>query len=364
MRDPRVAIISPRDGDILNRHDGAEADGRLTVEVEGIAPPGLEVTVNGRPAVRAGLEFAAQVDVTDFETTIQARTEAGADEITVLYDRDSYRRFRFSVDDNILFLRDLTEQRPESLFDHWFLAFWREMHERYGAKIHINIYHQTEGFTLTEMPARWRDEWRDNANWLHLSCHGLANEPDWIYRHAPAARVVRDFEWVMNEIERFAGSEVMGNTTTVHWAEATREACIALHRRGITQLVSIPQIWDGEHITSYYLDRGTVMHMMGRDAWRDTTTGQIFICCDQVVNKYSPKEVVGLLDEAERNPHRSEMIELLIHEQYFREEHRVYQPDIRDKVIAALDWVTERGYEPCFWCEGFLGNTRGWPIRP
>jgi len=29
-------------------------------------------------------------------------------------------------------------------------------------------------------------------------------------------------------------------------------------------------------------------------------------------------------------------------------------------VVAALEWVTERGYEPCFWCEGLLGNTWGW----
>jgi hypothetical protein len=53
---------------------------------------------------------------------------------------------------------------------------------------------------------------------------------------------------------------------------------------------------------------------------------------------------------------RAELIELLIHEQYFREELMNYQPEIKDKVIASLEWVAERGYEPCFWSEGLLGN--------
>ena len=73
------------------------------------------------------------------------------------------------------------------------------------------------------------------------------------------------------------------------------------------------------------------------------------------------EDVPRILDAQEESAHTCELIELLIHEQYFREELSSYQPDIRDKAIAALEWVSERGYEPCFWCEGFLGNTGGWP---
>ena len=48
--------------------------------------------------------------------------------------------------------------------------------------------------------------------------------------------------------------------------------------------------------------------------------------------------------------------ELLIHEQYFREELPWYQPGIQDKVIESLRWVTARGYQPVFWGDAFLGN--------
>lgn len=359
--EPAVEISTPRDGDVLNRHDGEESEEGLTIEVVGKAPPDQEVTLAGQTARREGDSFYASVTLTEQESLITAQCPAGADQIQVLYDRNSHKRFRFSVDDNVLFLRDLTHEPPESLFDHWFLAFWREMHERFGAKIHINIYHQAPGFILPEMHDRWRGEWQDNADWLHLSFHALENEPAYIYRNAPARRIARDWEWVMDEIYRFAGPEVTGDTTTVHWAEATREGCQALHERGIRKLITLPRVDEAsdEPRTSYYLSKEQALHLLGRDAWKDTDTGLIFVTCDEVVNSHSLEDVPKVLDKQEESPHTCELIELLIHEQYFREELRNYQPDVKEKVIAALEWVTERGYEPCFWCEGFLGNTRG-----
>jgi hypothetical protein len=45
-------------------------------------------------------------------------------------------------------------QQHDSLFDHWHLAFWKRMHEQFGAKIHINIYYQTvaRDFAIDRMP--------------------------------------------------------------------------------------------------------------------------------------------------------------------------------------------------------------------
>jgi len=328
--------------------------------VRGLRSADQDVLVAGQAAERAGERFSAQVTLTESRSTIVAECPAGSDSVRLIYDRQSRKRYRFSVDDNVLFLRDLTRDQPQSLFDHWYLAFWREMHERFGAKIHINIYYQCPGFILPEMHDCWRDEWAANAHWLHLSFHALQNEPSWIYRNAPGRRIARDFEMVTDEIERFATLTVTGNTTTVHWAEATREGCIALRERGIERLIALPGFHaDGAPRTSYYLDMPHVQRLLERDAWWDADTDVIFIACDEVVNSQALENVPKVLDEQGKSPHTSELIELLIHEQYFREELMNYQPEIKDKVIAALQWVSERDYEPCFWCEGLLGNTWG-----
>jgi hypothetical protein len=74
-----------------------------------------------------------------------------------------------------------------------------------------------------------------------------------------------------------------------------------------------------------------------------------------VVNSFSVEQIAPLLEKRTASPHTGELVELLIHEQYFRKELDLYQPTILDKVRIAIQWVTDHGYEPVFWSDGFLG---------
>jgi len=361
----QLKITAPWNGDILNRRDGQEENDSIRVEVRGKAPVGAAVTVNGSPATCEGENFRGVVSLSDQRNEIRAVARRGGavweDTITVLWDRCSRPRYRFSVDDNILFLRDLAT-RPEdypSLFDHWYLGFWRRMHEEFGAKVHFNIYYQTvEGdFTLAAMPAKWRGEWEANADWLHLTFHALQDQPARIYKDATYERMARDFDLVVGEIRRFAGEALLSTFTTVHWAEAPRDACRALRDRGIRGLIGLfGRNKSGVCTTGYYLDEALKDHVAARDYWHDPELGLTFVACDAVVNALALDQIEPHLERQGANPHTAELMELLIHEQYFRRELRLYQPDVQDKVVRSLAWVTERGYAPVFWDEGFVGN--------
>ena len=360
-----VRILGPQQGDVLNRHDGVETAEALTVEVQVAAPQGAQVAVNGQPARAKGGAFVCTASLTAQRNTITATATVGGattqDAITVLWDKGSRPRYRLSVDDNIQFLRDLGTEadRYPSLFDHWYLTFWRRMHEEYGAKIHLNIYYQTvtQDFTLAQLPDRWRGEWEANAPWLHLSFHALQDKPDRIYRNATYDQIARDYDLVVNEIKRFAGESVLTNETTVHWAEAPKEACRALHDRGIRTLIGIfRREFDGECTTGYYLPADLKDHIETRDAWYDAETDLLFVVEDATVNSLAVAEVDPWLNRQAQSPHTSELMELLIHEQYFRQELEYFQPDVQEKVTRSLDWVTTRGYEPVFWGEGLLGG--------
>jgi hypothetical protein len=228
-----LAIAFPADGDILNRCDGVESPDSLLVTVRGTAPAGASVPVNGQPAARDGDAFTCAIPITARRNAIRAEAGNESVGIEVFWNRGSRKRYRFSVDDNILFLKDLglNPDAYASLFDHWYLDFWLSMHKRYGTKIHINIYHQTDGFDLAQMPDRWRDEWRQNADWLHLSFHALQDKPDRPYRNARYAQMAHDFDLVCGHIRRFAGNETLSRTTTVHWAECPKDAALALRDR-------------------------------------------------------------------------------------------------------------------------------------
>jgi hypothetical protein len=279
--------------------------------------------------------------------------------ITVLWDRYSYPRYRMSTDDNIWFLRDIAQKGYESIFENPYLQFWRDMHRKYGAKVHFNIYYETEGFNLSRMPERYRGEWQKNRDWIRLTFHARANDPDRPYIHAGAEQIRRDYRLVTREIERFAGKELLSPVTTVHWGETTREGALALRREGIRIMPGYFQFRDGKPAVSYYLDAARTHYLSGRDYWKDTETDIIFVRHDIVLNTVALEKIVPFLERTAADPHQAEIMELMIHEQYFYPDYRAYELDFRLRVERALEWVTRKGYRPVFYSQGFLGAEKG-----
>jgi len=365
-----VKIIDPVDGSILNKHDGKQDSSRLEVVVRGVAPQGAKVTVNDVDAqmMKGGCgfydEFTCSIELVKQENSIVARAEIGgrrsADAITVLWDRNSIKRYRFSTDDNILFLKDLALNAPKygSIFDNDYLAFWREMHEKYGARIQFNIYYQTEGFNLSQMPDKYKQEWEENSEWMRLTFHALQNDPPNPYIGASYQMMMHDFSLVTGEIERFAGRRLLSPFTTVHWGEATLDACKALRDNGIKGLVGYflvdPEI--GKPIVSYYLDCDRTEYLTTHDYWKDTREDIFFIKHDLVINLLKPADIAPTLNAIASNPHRSDLMEVMIHEQYFNRQYAYYEPDAKERVITALEWLKENGYRSVFYEEGFLGS--------
>ncbi len=358
-----IRLDFPWDGDVVNRHDGVESAGRLEIQVRGVAWPGARVTCQGREAV-AGADgaFVLPAVITEAEQTVRVEAvgpaASGAAEVRVKWDAGSRRRYRFSVDDNIEFLADLGRD-PEaypSLFDHWYLAFWRQMHEEYGAKIHMNIYFTDgKGFTLEQLSDRWRGEWEANSDWLHLTFHARQDKPDRIYRDASYEEIARDAARVREQILRFAGPEVMSPVTTLHWGECTRDGARALRDDGYSCLIG--WFWEPAETctTRYYLSVEECRHFAGRDAWKDFDLDLLFINGDVCVNIDSLDEIPPHLEAQCANPHTGELIELIVHEQYFRRELHYFLPDIMDRTRTSLAFVAERGYEPVFWGQEFCG---------
>jgi len=369
----KFLVTWPWSGDILNRHDGTVSPQGLTVWVRGIAPVDATVTATcisgekqGEPAQakRDGIHFEAPVLLLGQRNVIRVNSNDQTIDIPVLWDMNSQPRYRFSVDDNILFLKDLAESNYDSIFEHWFLGFWHGIHEKYGTKVHFNIFYQTDAsvysgpvFQLPQMPDRFKNEFRANSDWLHLTFHAWQNKPDRPYKDAGYEKMAHDYEAVTEQIKRFAGEEVLSTFTTVHWAEATKEGVRALRDRGVKGLIGLfDQRHNSTPNTRYYLDESLSDHVAKRDYWWDPDMDMIFVSCDSVVNTYSLDDVVPRLETMGSNAHTGELMELLIHEQYFRPELSIYQPDVQEKVIRAVEWVTKRGYKPVFWGDGFVGT--------
>ena len=81
------------------------------------------------------------------------------------------KKFCFTVDDNIRFLKELSSGEYSSMFDHPYLALYKKLHEKYALCIQLNLFYECDGFDLSLMSERYRAEWEKNADWLKLSFH-------------------------------------------------------------------------------------------------------------------------------------------------------------------------------------------------
>ena len=79
--------------------------------------------------------------------------------------------FCFTVDDNIRAFEALAVEGAESLFDHPYFAMLRRLHEAFDLKVQLNMFYQKDGFTLADMPDRYRAEFAAVSDWLKLSFH-------------------------------------------------------------------------------------------------------------------------------------------------------------------------------------------------
>jgi hypothetical protein len=361
-----IAIQDPFPGAVLNRRHGKEVPGGLEVIVRGEAPPGDRVTVNGSPARRDGRDFAVPVVLRDRQTDVTAVAETAAgrreDRVRVRWDRHSFPRYRFAIDDNSFFLRDVARKGYKSLFDCFYLKMLRGLHAKYGAKFVLNCYYRTDdGFELPQFPDRYKPEWRDNAGWLRLSFHALADKPDRPYQDAPVEKLTEDFDKVAAQIRRFAGEETYAPTTVIHWGMVRPEPQVfkALADREVRALSGYFERRDGKWDINYRLDDRRSEYLSRHDALVDFASGITFSKIDIVCNTVPLERIAPTLDPVVRDPNTAEIVDILTHEQYFWPFYVNYLPDHPQRLDAAIRFVTERGYKPVFLHEGFLGAPPG-----
>ena len=159
-----LEVTSFRNGAVLNHSHGAETDEFLEIKVEGIADPQAFVTVNGAEARRADRSFSAPVRLTEKINEIVVSADGHFGEtilkLTVLWDKKSFKRYNYYIDDCSFFYTEIAKQRPKSLFDHFFLKRLREIHDKYGTKFSLNSFYRNDHFPfeLKDFPDVYKAE--------------------------------------------------------------------------------------------------------------------------------------------------------------------------------------------------------------
>lgn len=252
-------------------------------------------------------------------------------------------KYRFSIEDNIWVFQDLAEKNYSSIFENQYLGFLKSLHDEFGTKVHLNVFYETEGFNLSQMPDKYKSEWEKNSPWLRLSFHSMSEFPGERYENATYDEAKRDCEKVQNEIIRFAGEKTLSRGTSIHYVIASKETILALKDCGIKIMAGMfgtPE----EPNKSYHLGEDVTNYMHSHTMYNDPETGMPFVNTDMVINKFALEDIVPSLTPCIGK----DFVEIMIHEQYYHEHYPLYQPDYEDKVRTAVKLLCDNGYEPTF----------------
>jgi len=361
--DGGLQILEPMDGAVMHARLGRAVPGGLEVDISGRAPQGVQVLVQGRPATRDGETFRGTAVLRERETEVavtagsdSARQEA---RVRLVWDRHSQKRYRFVIDDNSFFLRDITQKGYPSLFDCFYLKMLKDLNAKYGARFTLNIYYTTgDDWNLSQFPDKYRGEWEANAHWLRLAFHAYANEPSRPYQDAPVEKLLADLDLINGQIHRFAGPQTFSPVVVVHWGMTRPEAWKPLRERGSPVLGGYfrKSAKSATHDVNYRMDEVRSEWLSRHDLLKDFDSGMIFSRVDIVVNGTPLDKIVPTLEAVIADPCQGEIVDLLTHEQYFWPFYQVYLPDHAERLDRAIGFLTKHGYKPVFLQDGFLGG--------
>ena len=365
-------IIYPRNGAVLNHNHGTETADALEIEVRGIGGIGGIVRVNGVLADFDGTGFSATIPLKSQFNRITAELEDNngrhVREIQVVWDKASFKRYNFFIDDHSFVFTEIARQRPAHLLDHFYLKFLHSMNERYGTIFTLNCFyrndHDKEHFTLSQFPDCYKSEWEDNSDWLKLAFHAYSEFPDRTYQNATAETVGKDYDLVFGELVRIAGEKSVVPFVALHWGMLRPEAIKALTDRGVRALegqfinprtgISDDGSMDYVCDVGYFVNLDDARYIEKQGILYDFRHNVAYFKGDCTANLWTCGQIRDKIALAIRS--KKDFISMASHEQYSFPGYFNYLPDHFQRIETAIRLATENGYKPTLFSNGFMGN--------
>lgn len=339
-----IVIRFPVDGAVLNKHHGNETREKLKITVKGETSANAEININGVKTFAAQGELNAAIELKETHNVIKINSISGCKNISVVWDRRSFRRYYFFIDDNNFFFTEIYKKSFKSIFDSFYLARLREFHKRYGAKFVLNVFFRNdhEPFDLSQFPSRYKAEWEANSDWLKLAFHAYSEFPGHPYSEHFPDKLPDHFEQVKEQVVRFAGEKTFCPPCVIHfYAVNSRVSLRFLRANGVTALAVRNFPPEAEAALT------NVLYERENDLFR--------MPVDLICNLHGAAEIQDILRKCVAKPWK-DTINIGTHEQYCYPYYSNYIPDHFERMETALKIVTENGYKPVFFHEGLLGN--------
>lgn len=143
------------------------------------------------------------------------------------------KKAHISIDDATMIFQDIYRRGYESIFENEILDKLRGLHEKYGVKVTLYVFEELDEFAIWDMPLNYRQEFRENADWLQIGFHSVTEDLPETWTGDFAAEYSRTESAVM----RFASEKSVAKVLRLHYWYATEEMVAYLKEAGVTGLL-------------------------------------------------------------------------------------------------------------------------------
>ena len=121
LNNTSIRFIGIIDGDCVNEFDGKKTENGIMIPISVSAPEGCRLTLNNIPMSENCGTYTSEIEICGYRNTLTVKDHTNNSQATIrlFYLKNATGKFRFSSDDNILFLWDINEHKDEykSIFD-------------------------------------------------------------------------------------------------------------------------------------------------------------------------------------------------------------------------------------------------------
>ena len=240
------------------------------------------------------------------------------------------KMYNFFIDDNIFFFTDICRQKYKSVFEHFYLANLKKIHQKYGTLFTLNCFyhnHHEPDFDLSLFPDHYRPEFEDHSEWLKFAFHAYNEAPPYPYSQAYPEKLEEHYTLWQNEMRRIAGEKSLISPVIIHCFDTTPAGRKFLRQNGM----KIYAVRQADCISF------------------NAQTDQLEIPVDMFLNLYRSDLCRMEQDLSEKTAAGQQKMLIGSHEQYAYSHYRKFIPEYFDGVDKVCRHLTENGYDPVYY---------------
>lgn len=182
--------------------------------------------------------------------------------------------FSLSFDDTILIFEDISSKNYDSIFENATLAWYKDLHSKYGVTVSCFVYYEDGDFNLSDVTERYRDEFEKNSNWLRFGFHTVDKDTNYQTRN----NLVSDYEKTVQQLKRIVGSNAIDNVIRLQNFQGTYAEISQLAKLDDESIKGLLTADDMHQ--SYYLSSKANSYIYAQDELYDEDTGLYFFSTD------------------------------------------------------------------------------------